>query len=94
MNTNQIQLNGKVILEKDFKTAMRGYNQDEVDEFLDMAVIADTARPIPPCGSCRQVMSEFFDGSMNIYLSNIEQNIKAVKMKDLLPFSFHADDLG
>lgn len=38
MNTNTIQLNGKKILEKDFKTAMRGYNQVEVDEFLDMII--------------------------------------------------------
>lgn len=62
-------------------------------DFLDMAIIADTDRPVSPCGSCRQVMSEFFDGTMHIYLSNIEQNIKTVKMKDLLPFSFNADDL-
>ncbi|WP_047980074.1 cell division regulator GpsB [Ornithinibacillus contaminans] len=35
---NKIQLNGKEILEKDFKTAMRGYNQEEVDEFLDVVI--------------------------------------------------------
>src|SRR5690625_4417038 len=38
MSTNQVQLSGKEILEKDFKTAMRGYNQDEVDEFLDIII--------------------------------------------------------
>ncbi|HLS08248.1 cell division regulator GpsB [Lentibacillus sp.] len=38
MNTNRIQLTGKDILEKDFKTAMRGYNQEEVDEFLDTII--------------------------------------------------------
>lgn len=36
--SNQINLNGKEILEKDFKTAMRGYNQTEVDEFLDKVI--------------------------------------------------------
>lgn len=35
---NQIQLSGKEILEKDFKTAMRGYKQEEVDEFLDKII--------------------------------------------------------
>jgi DivIVA domain-containing protein len=35
---NRIQLNGKSILEKEFKTAMRGYNQEEVDEFLDIVI--------------------------------------------------------
>lgn len=38
MNSNQIQLNGKEILEKEFKTAMRGYHQEEVDEFLDTVI--------------------------------------------------------
>ncbi|GAB2574833.1 cell division regulator GpsB [Gracilibacillus alcaliphilus] len=32
------QLNGKDILEKTFKTSMRGYNQEEVDEFLDQII--------------------------------------------------------
>src|SRR5690625_1318385 len=33
-----MQLSGKDIFEKDFKTAMRGYNQQEVDEFLDIII--------------------------------------------------------
>ncbi|SER12131.1 DivIVA domain-containing protein [Gracilibacillus ureilyticus] len=32
------QLLGKDILEKNFKTSMRGYNQEEVDEFLDTII--------------------------------------------------------
>jgi len=38
MDNNQIQLSGTEILEKDFKTAMRGYHQAEVDEFLDVII--------------------------------------------------------
>ncbi|MFA1820750.1 cell division regulator GpsB [Virgibacillus oceani] len=38
MSSNLGQLTGKDILEKDFKTTMRGYNQEEVDEFLDMII--------------------------------------------------------
>src|SRR5690625_342509 len=62
-------------------------------DFLDMAVIADTEGPVSPCGSCRQVMSEFFDESMKIYLTNLEQDIKIIKMNEVLPFSFNADVL-
>jgi DivIVA domain-containing protein len=29
------KLTPEIILEKDFKTGIRGYNQDEVDQFLD-----------------------------------------------------------
>jgi len=38
MQDQQIQLTSKEILEKDFKTAMRGYNQEEVDAFLDKII--------------------------------------------------------
>ncbi|WP_411953297.1 cell division regulator GpsB [Alkalibacillus sp. S2W] len=32
------QLTNQDILDKEFKTSMRGYNQDEVDEFLDVVI--------------------------------------------------------
>ncbi|WP_096188905.1 cell division regulator GpsB [Evansella halocellulosilytica] len=32
------RLTQKEILEKDFKTGIRGYNQDEVDQFLDTII--------------------------------------------------------
>lgn len=38
MNGSSIQLGGKEILDKNFKTGMRGYNQEEVDEFLDVII--------------------------------------------------------
>jgi len=38
MQADYIQLTSKEILEKDFKTSMRGYNQEEVDEFLDIII--------------------------------------------------------
>lgn len=62
-------------------------------EFSSMAVIADTDKPVSPCGSCRQVMSEFFDKEMNIYLSNLKGDLKTVFMNELLPFSFQSTDL-
>ncbi|MBB6452251.1 DivIVA domain-containing protein [Salirhabdus euzebyi] len=34
----RVQLTSKDILEKDFKTAIRGYNQEEVDQFLDVVI--------------------------------------------------------
>ncbi|MEW9674746.1 cytidine deaminase [Lentibacillus sp. L22] len=62
-------------------------------EFKEMAVVADTPRPVPPCGSCRQVMSEFFDQSMLISLANLHNETKTITVKDLLPFSFQPEDM-
>jgi DivIVA domain-containing protein len=33
-----MELTAKDILEKDFKTSIRGYNQDEVDQYLDLVI--------------------------------------------------------
>ncbi|MYL32798.1 cell division regulator GpsB [Pontibacillus yanchengensis] len=38
MGLDRIQLTGKEILDKDFKTAIRGYNQEEVDQYLDTII--------------------------------------------------------
>lgn len=62
-------------------------------EFVEMAVAADTERPVPPCGSCRQVMSEFFKPNMEIHLTNSKEDVKTISMEGLLPFSFNNDDL-
>ncbi|MDY0396594.1 cell division regulator GpsB [Virgibacillus halophilus] len=38
MGAYQTKLTTKEILEKDFKVTMRGYHQEEVDEFLDTII--------------------------------------------------------
>ncbi|GEM01436.1 DivIVA domain-containing protein [Halolactibacillus halophilus] len=38
METKLTQLSTKDILDKDFKTSMRGYNQEEVDAYLDIVI--------------------------------------------------------
>ena len=70
----------------------KAISEGETD-FLEMAVAADTERPVPPCGSCRQVMSEFFKPDMEIHLTNLNKEIKTFTMESLLPFSFSTNDL-
>jgi len=71
-----------------FKAISEGFT-----DFDEMAVAADTDRPVPPCGSCRQVMSEFFQKDMPITLTNLNGKTKIVTMQELLPFSFEPEDL-
>ncbi|MFC3038897.1 cytidine deaminase [Virgibacillus xinjiangensis] len=63
-------------------------------EFKEMAVAANTERPVPPCGACRQVMSEFFSSKMEIHLTNLQGSAKTFTTDELLPFSFQPDDLN
>lgn len=38
MISSKVKLTAKQILDKDFKTSMRGYQQDDVDKFLDLII--------------------------------------------------------
>ncbi|AIM15397.1 MULTISPECIES: cell division regulator GpsB [Neobacillus] len=38
MLSDKVKLTAKDILEKEFKTAVRGYKQEEVDKFLDLII--------------------------------------------------------
>ncbi|ALC81373.1 MULTISPECIES: cell division regulator GpsB [Bacillus] len=38
MLAEKVKLSAKEILEKEFKTGVRGYRQEEVDKFLDMVI--------------------------------------------------------
>src|SRR5699024_11102574 len=38
MTINRVQLTETEILEKEFKKSMRGYNEEDVDEFLDIII--------------------------------------------------------
>lgn len=56
-------------------------------EFSALAVYSpDSAAPIPPCGACRQVLSEFAAGDFPVVFSGTSGAVEVVKMSDLLPF--------
>lgn len=57
-------------------------------DFESMVVIGDTDEPISPCGACRQVMSEFFNDEVAIYLVNLKGDLKETSISQLLPTSF------
>ncbi len=75
------------------RTALfKAYSEGEKD-FVAIAVVADTVRPVPPCGACRQVMSELCPQEMKVFLTNLTGNVEETTVKDLLPGAFSAEDL-
>ncbi|HKV40088.1 MAG TPA: cytidine deaminase [Blastocatellia bacterium] len=66
-----------------FKAASEG-----VRKILKIAVVADTPIPVPPCGSCRQMIWEFGTGSTEVVMANIAGQLKRTTIEDLLPNPF------
>lgn len=62
-------------------------------DFTAIAVVADTERPVPPCGACRQVISELCPSDMKIYLTNLNGDIQELTVAELLPGAFSAGDM-
>jgi cytidine deaminase len=52
-----------------------------------VAVIAESSTPVPPCGICLQVISEFSPGA-DIVMGSTEGAIRVCNMSELLPVSF------
>lgn len=61
--------------------------------FTMLAVVADTDRPVPPCGACRQVIMELCPKDMKVVLSNLKGEIKEITLEELLPGAFLPEDL-
>jgi cytidine deaminase len=72
---------------------------------IPMKIIAITANtvkfnvnfPVSPCGSCRQVMSEYENKQnqpIKVILMGVSGNILVIEsIAGLLPFMFHAEEL-
>ncbi|TCP89696.1 cytidine deaminase [Rhizobium sp. PP-CC-2G-626] len=63
-------------------------------KILEVAVIAEKLPLCPPCGGCRQRLSEFAEGGTPIYLCDETGVKKTVTLSDLLPHSFATDTIG
>ncbi len=61
-------------------------------DFDTIVIATNTNEPSPPCGICRQVMSEF-SSELKIILVNNKGKIIETNLKELLPLSFTKDNL-
>ena len=55
-------------------------------KFIKLAIATpDATYPVPPCGACRQVISEFMDKSALIIFGSSREDIKILTVEDLYP---------
>ena len=61
------------------------------DDILAIAVVAEGAAPVPPCGACRQVIAEF--NIPHILMANLAGDVTEMRLEELLPGAFSAEDI-
>lgn len=63
-------------------------------EIAEVAVIADSPAPVPPCGGCRQKLAEFARGEVVVTLGTTEGAELRMTVGDLLPGRFDAGHMS
>lgn len=63
-------------------------------EIIEVAVIADSPSPVPPCGGCRQKLAEFGRHDVPVTLATIEGARLDTTVGDLLPGRFDISHMG
>lgn len=64
---------------------------------IEVAVIADSPSPVPPCGGCRQKLAEFGQADTPVVLATLSGQELKTTIGDLLPGRFdaaHMDNAG
>lgn len=75
------------------RTALfKAYSEGD-KEYKALVVVADTDRPVSPCGACRQVISELCPKEMKVILTNLKNDIQELTVEELLPGAFSSEDL-
>ena len=62
-------------------------------EIVEAYVIADSPRPVPPCGGCRQKLSEFARAETKVILATVSGEVLETTVGALLPGAFRPDDM-
>ncbi|MCU7495808.1 MAG: cytidine deaminase [Ignavibacteria bacterium] len=61
--------------------------------FKAIAIASDAPGFCPPCGACRQVLSDLC-GNIDVIMINHKNEIDVKKLDELLPYAFKDDDLS
>lgn len=60
----------------------------------EVAVIADSPDPVPPCGGCRQKLVEFGAGDVTVTMATTDGQTRIMTFNQLLPGAFGAGHMG
>ena len=66
------------------------HGQKHITEVL---VLTQGDTPAPPCGICRQIISEFAEEDIPIHCCSTNGKTKTYSLKEILPYSFNKNSL-
>ena len=70
-----------------FKAVSDGHKR-----IMSCSIVTVDGTPAPPCGACRQLLSEF-GSNMRIVLGNPDGDVRILKLDDLFPEGFTSEQL-
>ncbi len=59
------------------------------DKFTRIAIVAESDRPTPPCGPCRQLLWEYA-GDLDVILGDLKKQTARFPLRELFPHPFEA----
>ncbi len=59
----------------------------------EAVVIADSPRPVSPCGGCRQRLAEFAGAEVRVTMATLDGQSRTATMEELLPHAFGQDHM-
>lgn len=72
----------------------KAVSEGAIEGVSDVVVVTDAPEPAYPCAFCLQVMAEFFDPSLRIWLADLREVRSVHKFGDLLPHPFGPKQLS
>lgn len=60
----------------------------------EVLVIADAPDPVPPCGGCRQKLSEFAGPGVTVTMMTTDGLVRSMTMDQLLPGAFRPEHMS
>lgn len=63
-------------------------------QIAEVLVIADAPDPVPPCGGCRQKLSEFAGGEVAVTMMTTDGDARTMTMDALLPGAFRLEHMS
>ena len=73
-----------------FAAYSMGYRKEDIQA---LAIVTEAEKLTPPCGACRQVLSELLEPDTPVLLSNRKETA-ITNLAELLPNSFGREDLA